>query len=170
MANLDTVAQQGWLFQLSKDSIFPILISNSTRQVLRIGFLHTRQVKMICESGFGLVHIYATGFLTFSDLLMNVLLHMWDFNGQILEPVSCAQWSDEEGKRLGEARGGMGDPDKHTHTHRHLNLIHLILCLILASKQNQQTGLSKMSLTGKKKNLCYQKHIYYYYLFSDWDN
>lgn len=76
MANLDTVAQQGWLFQLSKDSIFTILISNSTRQVLRIGFVHTCQVKMICESGFGLVHIYATGFLTFNDLLMNVLQHM----------------------------------------------------------------------------------------------
>lgn len=90
------------------------------------------------------------GFSEFSDLLMNVLLHMWDFNGQILEPVSfmCSVkwWGGKEG---GRGEGGMGDPDKHTD--RHLNLSHLILCLILASKQKQQTGLSKMSLTGKKK-------------------
>jgi len=45
-----------------------------------------------------------------------------------------------------EMKRGMGDPDEHTD--RHLNLIHLILCLILASKQKQQTGLLKMSLTA----------------------
>lgn len=38
-------------------------ILNSTRHVLRIGFVHTCQVKMLCQSEFGLVHIYATGFL-----------------------------------------------------------------------------------------------------------
>lgn len=63
MANLDTVAQQGLLLQLSKYNIFPLSISNSTRHALRIGYVHTCQVKMLCESGFGLVHIYATGFL-----------------------------------------------------------------------------------------------------------